>query len=73
MIDHLKGQLWTTPTDCLAVDREMAASVPGVIAVADLRCLHVKQAVVAAVDGEMAAMAVGKYLRGREKAQPDWM
>lgn len=70
-MDHLKGQLETTPTDCVAVDRELAASVPGVYAVGDLLCLHVKQAMVAA-DGVMAAMAVAKYLHGREKAQPDW-
>ena len=55
----------------MAVDREMVTSARGVFAVGDLLCLHVKQAVVAA-DSVMAAMAVSKYLHGREKAQPDW-
>ncbi len=72
MIDHLKGQLETTPTDSVAVDRELGASVPGVYAVGDLLCLHVKQAVVTAADGVVAAMAVDKYVHGREKVQPDW-
>ena len=49
----------------------MAISVSGVSAVGDLLSLHVKQAMVAA-DGVMAAMAVSKFLHGREKAQPDW-
>jgi thioredoxin reductase len=71
MIDHLKGQLETTPTDCVAVDREMATSVQGVFAVGGLLYLHVKQAIVPA-DGVMAAMTVSRFLHGREKAQPDW-
>jgi thioredoxin reductase len=72
MIDHLKGQLETTPTDCVAVDREMATSVQGVFAVGGLLYLHVKQAVVAADDGVMVAMAVSKYLHGRAQARPEW-
>ena len=72
IVGFLKGQIETTPAGCVAVDREMATSVRGDFAVGGLRCVHVKQAVVAAADGVMAAMAVGKYLHGREKAQPDW-
>ena len=71
IVDFLKGQIETTPAGCVAVDQEMAISVPGVSAVGDLLCLRVKQAIVAA-DGVMAAMAVSKFLHGREKAQPDW-
>jgi len=70
--DYLMGQLDTTPEGCLVVDREMQTSVPGVFAVGDLLCSHVKQAVIAAADGVMAAMAVDKYLRGRQKLQADW-
>ena len=72
IVDFLKGQIETTLAGCMAVDREMATSGPGVFAVGDLLSLHVKQALMAADDGVMAAMAVSKYLHGREKAQPDW-
>ena len=66
-----KGQIEKTPAGCVVADREMAASVLGLSAAGDLVCLHVKQAIVTA-DGLMAAMAVSKYLHGRERAQPDW-
>lgn len=72
VVDFLIGQIETTPAGCVAVDREMATSVQGVFAVGGLLWLHAKQAVVAAADGVMAAMTVGTYLHGREKAQPDW-
>ena len=70
--DYLMGQLDVTPEGCLVVDHEMQTSVPGVFAVGDLLCSHIKQAVIAAADGVMAAMAVDKYLHGRQKLQSDW-
>ena len=72
IIDSLNGQLQTTPDGCLVVDREMQTGVPGVFAVGDLLCSHIKQAVIAAADGVIAAMAADKFLRGRAKLQPDW-
>lgn len=70
--DYLLGQLDTTPEGCLVVDREMQTSVPGVFAVGDLLCTHIKQAVIAASDGVIAAMAADKFIHGREKFQADW-
>jgi len=70
--DYLLGQLETTAEGCLAVDREMQTSTPGVFAIGDLLCSHVKQAVIAAADGVIAAMAADKYLHGRKSFQPDW-
>lgn len=70
--DYLQGQLKTTAEGCLAVDREMRTAIPGVFAVGDLLCTHIKQAVIAAADGVIAAMAVDRYLHGREEFRPDW-
>jgi thioredoxin reductase (NADPH) len=70
--DYLGDRLETTPEGCLAVDREMATSMPGVYAVGDLLCTHVKQAVIAAADGVIAAMAADKFLRGRSELRTDW-
>jgi thioredoxin reductase (NADPH) len=70
--DFLMGQLETTPKGCLRVDEHMQTSAPGVFAVGDLLCTHVKQAVIAAADGVVAAIEVEKYLNHRSKAKIDW-
>ena len=70
--DYLMGQLDTTAEGCLVVDSEMQTSIPGVFAVGDLLCTHIKQAVVAASDGVLAAVAADKYVNGRKKAVVDW-
>ena len=70
--DYLMGQLDTTNEGCLVVDSEMQTSMPGVFAVGDLLCTHIKQAVVAASDGVLAAVAADKYIHGRKKAVVDW-
>ncbi len=70
--DFLQGQLETGEGGCLVVDREFRTSIPGVYAVGDLLCNHVKQAVIAAADGAMAGIAVDKALRGRDKLAVDW-
>lgn len=70
--DFLMGQLATTAEGCLVVDNDMQTSLPGVFAVGDLLCTHIKQAVVAASDGVLAAVAADKYVNGRKKAVVDW-
>jgi thioredoxin reductase (NADPH) len=70
--DYLMGQLDTTPDGCLIVDGEMQTTLPGVFAVGDLLCTHVKQAVIAASDGAIAAIAADKYINQRQKLRIDW-
>jgi thioredoxin reductase (NADPH) len=70
--DFLGDQVATTETGCLSVDEVMQTEVPGVFAVGDVLCNHLKQAVVAAGEGVVAAMALQRYLSGREKLRPDW-
>jgi thioredoxin reductase (NADPH) len=70
--DFLDGQLPTTETGCLMVDGAMETSIPGVFAVGDVLCNHVKQAVISAAEGAAAAMAARRYLSGRDKLRPDW-
>jgi len=70
--DFLDGQLPTTETGCLMVDEAMQTSIPGVFAVGDVLCNHLKQAVIAAAEGAMAAIALQRYLSGRDKLRPDW-
>ncbi len=70
--DFLQGQLETSPSGCLMVDREFQTQTPGVFAIGDVLCQHIKQAVIAASDGATAGIAVEKYLRGRAKMGVDW-
>ncbi len=70
--DFLQGQIETSVQGCILVDREFQTNVPGVFAVGDVLCQHIKQAVIAAADGATAGIAVEKYLRGRAKMGVDW-
>lgn len=70
--DYLLGQVQTAPEGCLKVDDEMQTSIPGVYAIGDLLCDHIKQAVIAAADGAIAAIAADKYVHGRKRLQTDW-
>ena len=57
---------------CLVVDREFQTALPGVFAIGDVLCNHVKQAVIAAGEGATAGIAVEKLLRGRKQLVVDW-
>lgn len=70
--DFLDDQLPTGDGGCLLVDENFQTAIPGVFAVGDVLCRHVKQAVVAAAEGAVAAMAAGRLLSGRQKLRPDW-
>ena len=70
--DYVEGKLEMTADGCLVVDSDMQTSVPGVFAVGDLLCSHIKQAVIAAADGVIAALGVDKYVNGKEKRRQDW-
>ena len=70
--DFLQGQLEISEQGCLQVDRENQTNIAGVYAIGDVICTHVKQAVIAAGDGAIAAIAAEKWLRGKSKARVDW-
>jgi thioredoxin reductase (NADPH) len=70
--DFLQGQLEISETGCVVVDREYQTAIPGVFAVGDVLCNHIKQAVVAAAEGAVAGMAVEKVLHGRKQVVVDW-
>jgi thioredoxin reductase (NADPH) len=70
--DYLMEQLETTEHGCLVVDENMQTTVPGIYAIGDLLCEHIKQAVIAASDGVIAAVAIDKYINQRKAARNDW-
>ncbi|MHB1317128.1 MAG: NAD(P)/FAD-dependent oxidoreductase [Anaerolineae bacterium] len=68
----LGDQLTLREGGCLQVDEMMQTSIPGVFAVGDVLCNHLKQVVVAAADGAIAAKGVERFLSGRPQILPDW-
>ncbi|MHC1771118.1 MAG: FAD-dependent oxidoreductase [Flexilinea sp.] len=70
--DFVQGQLEVSQKGCLVVDSEYKTAIQGVFAVGDVLCNHVKQAVISAAEGAIAAMAVEKFLRGRNQMVYDW-
>lgn len=70
--DFLLGQLAVSEAGCLSVNAEYQTAIPGVYAVGDVLCNHIKQAVIAASEGAIAAIALEKNLRGRNKMTVDW-
>ena len=70
--DFLQEQLPISDGGCLVVDKEYQTAVPGVYAVGDVLCQHIKQAVIAAAEGASAAMAVEKQLHQRKQLAVDW-
>ncbi len=72
IVDYLTGQLPTSPDGCLVVDEYKQTAIPGVFAVGDLLCSHVKQAVLAAADGVIAAIAAEKHVKERSVLSVDW-
>lgn len=70
--DFIDDQLEFEPGGGVKVDDMMATSVDGVWAIGDIRNTPFKQAVVAAGDGCVAAMAIDRYLNSRKTIKPDW-
>ena len=70
--DFLVGQLDLSPDGCIVVDHEYQTAIPGVFAVGDVLCSHIKQAVIAASDGAIAGIAAQKYITGKKQMGFDW-
>ncbi|MHB9134154.1 MAG: NAD(P)/FAD-dependent oxidoreductase [Armatimonadota bacterium] len=68
----LQGQLPLDETGAILVDRNYATGIPKVYAVGDVIAGHIRQAVVAAGEGCIAALMVEKELHQRQKVTPDY-
>lgn len=70
--DFIADQLKIGESGCLVVNANFETNLPGVFAVGDVLCNHIKQAVVAAGEGAVAGMAVEKALHNRKQMGIDW-
>ncbi|MEW6047285.1 MAG: FAD-dependent oxidoreductase, partial [Bacillota bacterium] len=71
-VDFLHGAVRTSEEGCIEVDDQLQTSVPGVFAAGDVLCRKVRQAVVAAADGALSAMAAERHLNGRHAIRSQW-
>jgi thioredoxin reductase (NADPH) len=70
--DFLQGQVPLDDDGFMVLDSLMQSPVPGVFGAGEVRRTPVKQAVVAAADGAIAAMAVDKYINKRMHVLPQY-
>ncbi|MFC5452082.1 NAD(P)/FAD-dependent oxidoreductase [Paenibacillus aestuarii] len=70
--DFLQGQVPLDEEGFMVLDNSMQSPVAGVFGAGEVRRTPVKQAVVAAADGAIAAMAVDKFINKRTQLIPQY-
>ena len=73
IIDFLGDQIALNESGGVLVDDFMSTTSEGVWAIGDIRNTPFKQAVVAASDGCIAAMAIDRFLNSRKSIRVDWV
>ncbi len=72
IVDFLYGALELKETECIEANRMMETSTPGVFAAGDVTCTEVRQVVIAAANGCLAALSAEKYIHRRSRLKSDW-
>jgi thioredoxin reductase (NADPH) len=72
VVDFLFGAVETQEDGCIPVHSMMETSIPGVFAAGDVTCTEVRQVVVAASQGCLAALSAEKHIFKRKKLKSDW-
>lgn len=73
IIDFLDSSVSLSEQECVMTHRTMQTSIPGVFAAGDVTCAEVRQVVVAAGFGCIAALSAEKYIRQRKRMRYDWV
>jgi thioredoxin reductase (NADPH) len=72
IVDYLNFAVDLSDEECILTDRMMETSIPGVYTAGDVTCVEVRQVVVAASYGCIAALSAEKYLHKRKRRKYDW-
>jgi len=72
VVDFLGGSIELSEAECIVSDRMMATSIPGVFAAGDVTCTEVRQIVIAASNGCVAALSAEQFIHHRKRHKYDW-
>jgi thioredoxin reductase (NADPH) len=72
IVDFLAGAVELSEEECLVTNKMMETSIPGVFAAGDVVCAEVRQVVIAASNGCIAALSAEKYVHHRKRRKYDW-
>ncbi|MEW6715761.1 MAG: FAD-dependent oxidoreductase, partial [Nitrospirota bacterium] len=72
VVDFLNFAVDLSDEMCVLSDKMMETSTPGVFSAGDVTCVEVRQVVVAAAYGCIAALSAEKYLHHRKRRKYDW-
>lgn len=72
VVDFLQGSVELSEDECIFTNKMMETSIPGVFSAGDVTCTEVRQVVVAAAHGCIAALSAEKYIFHRKRRRYDW-
>ncbi|MBF0537800.1 MAG: FAD-dependent oxidoreductase [Nitrospirae bacterium] len=72
IVDFLDFVVDISDDECVITNRMMETNIEGVFAAGDVTCVEVRQVVVAAANGCVAALSAEKYIHHRKKRRLDW-
>ncbi len=72
IVDFLQGALELSDDECIVTNKMMETSIPGIFAAGDVTCTEVRQVVIAAAHGCIAALSAEKYITQRKRRRYDW-
>ncbi|HXX81223.1 MAG TPA: FAD-dependent oxidoreductase [Thermodesulfovibrionales bacterium] len=72
IIDFLGNTIEVSEEECIVTNKMMQTSIPGVFAAGDVTCAEVRQVVIAASNGCIAALSAEMYIHHRRRHKYDW-
>ncbi len=72
VIDFLQGAVEISDNECIITNTMKETVVPGVFGAGDVTCTEVRQVIVAAAQGCLAALSAEKYVFQRKQRKYDW-
>ncbi|MBF0553569.1 MAG: FAD-dependent oxidoreductase [Nitrospirae bacterium] len=72
IVDFLNFSVDISDEECVMTNRMMETNVVGVFAAGDVSCTEVRQVVIAAANGCVAALSAEKYINQRKKRKYAW-
>ena len=72
VVDFLGNMVELSELECITTNRMMETSQPGVFGAGDVTCTEVRQVVLAAANGCVAALSAEQYVHHKKRHRYDW-